>query len=538
MSESYNTNLTNVAVNYIKALKVPVTITSLQQQLTQNPFYPSLYSLSNTLDRFHIPHEAYKIEDDNFEQLTPPFIAYLKNQSTGKDFVLVTLVTRDAVSYISEGQKVKTITKQEFLKNWERIVLQASPDANSGEKDYKVNRKKEIANSNTGRLLIISAIFLFALTLGFFFNSLPGHFAMSAGALLTIKLLGLSATILLLIYETDKSNAFVKSICTAGKQTNCSAVLKSKAAKIFGMSWSEAGFFYFASTFLFLLLPGILYYDQIAALSIANCLAAPYIVFSIYYQWKIVKQWCPLCLTVQGVLFVELIWSVVNFWMHPFLLHESPVGIGLSIAFCIALPMVVWFTIKPLILKAKDEVTFKAAYKRLQYNPDTFNHLLQQQPTAPDGYEDIGITIGNPHAANTIIKVCNPYCGPCAKAHLIIHEIVEQNKDVKLKLIFTATNSEDDVRGMVAKHLLAISSKKDSRQTAHALDEWYLSSGKDYEGFARKYPLNGELKKQGKQIDEMKEWCDEAAITGTPTFFINGRQLPESYSISELKYIL
>ena len=111
MAESYNTNLTNVAINYIKALKVPVTITSLQQQLTQNPFYPSLYSLSNTLDRFHIPHEAYKIEDDNIAQLTPPFIAYLKNLPTGKDFVLVTSITKDAVSYISENQKIKIQSK-------------------------------------------------------------------------------------------------------------------------------------------------------------------------------------------------------------------------------------------------------------------------------------------------------------------------------------------------------------------------------------------------------------------------------------------
>ncbi len=120
--------------------------------------------------------------------------------------------------------------------------------------------------------------------------------------LLLIKLAGIAATTLLLIYEIDKSNAFVKSICTAGKQTNCAAVLQSKASKILGMSWSEAGFFYFASTFLFLLFPGISFMAKICLLSIANCLAAPYILFSVYYQWKVVKQWCPLCLTVQAVL--------------------------------------------------------------------------------------------------------------------------------------------------------------------------------------------------------------------------------------------
>jgi hypothetical protein len=36
----------------------------------------------------------------------------------------------------------------------------------------------------------------------------------------------------------------------------------------------------------------------------------------------------------------------------------------------------------------------------------------------------------------------------------------------------------------------------------------------------------------------MKEWCEEAEISFTPTIFINGRRLPEKYRIEELKYIL
>lgn len=105
-----------------------------------------------------------------------------------------------------------------------------------------------------------------------------------------IKLLRLAATILLLIYEIDKSNTFVKNICTAGKQTNCDAVLNSKAGKFLGMGWGELGFFYFASSTLFLLFPGISFINKVPWLAIAGTTAAPYIIFSIYYQWKVVKQ--------------------------------------------------------------------------------------------------------------------------------------------------------------------------------------------------------------------------------------------------------
>ena len=84
---------------------------------------------------------------------------------------------------------------------------------------------------------------------------------------------------------------------------------------------------------------------------------------------------------------------------------------------------------------------------------------------------------------------------------------------------------------------MAINAKYDIQQTQQALDDWYLAKKKDYDVFALKYPMNGELKEQENKLDLMKHWCDEAEVTATPTFFINGRRLPETYSINELKNI-
>lgn len=469
--------------------------------------------------------------------MAPPFIAYLNGQNTGKDFVLVTSIIENEVAYVSESKKVKKESKKEFRKKWEGIVLEAIADENSGEKYFNVKRKKELGRRNKMNALITMSSLLFIATLYFFLHALAVENLLSASLLILIKIAGLSTTILLLVYEIDKSNSFVKSICMAGKQTNCAAVLNSKSSKVFGMSWSEAGFFYFASSFLFLLFPGINFTSKIVVLSVASTLAAPYIFFSIYYQWKVIKQWCTLCLTVQAVLLMELIWSSWNFWPRLATFSIEPFALNLPIVYCILLPVISWYILKPLILKAKDEPLYKASYKRLLYNPETFNHLLQQQAVAPGGYENIGIEIGNPKAENTIIKVCNPYCGPCAKAHPILDEIVRRNNNIKLKLIFNATNDKDDKRGIAARHLLAVY-KKYVHKTESALSEWYLAEKKDYEEFAKKYPMNGELKKQEDEIEKMKEWCIQAEITFTPTIFINGYRLPGNYKIDELKFIL
>ena len=102
MPENFNTNLVNVASCYLTKLRVPVTVTSLQQNLRENPYFASLYSLSNIFERFNIPHDAYTVDKENFGQLSPPFIAYLKNLPTGKDFVLVISITKEEVQYIAE----------------------------------------------------------------------------------------------------------------------------------------------------------------------------------------------------------------------------------------------------------------------------------------------------------------------------------------------------------------------------------------------------------------------------------------------------
>ncbi len=156
----------------------------------------------------------------------------------------------------------------------------------------------------------------------------------------------------------------------------------------------------------------------------------------------------------------------------------------------------------------------------------------------------MGIDIGNPAATNTLIKVCNPYCGPCAKAHPKIEELLKEMPNVKAKIIFTTPNKPGELAYKPVSHLLAIAAQSNGgREINHALDDWYLADKKDYEIFANKYPPdnyreNGQLAKQGNKIEAMDKWCKEMDIHATPTIFINGYQLPDAYRIEDLQYFL
>ncbi|RZS95835.1 hypothetical protein BC751_1383 [Cecembia calidifontis] len=85
---------------------------------------------------------------------------------------------------------------------------------------------------------------------------------------------------------------------------------------------------------------------------------------------------------------------------------------------------------------------------------------------------------------------------------------------------------------------MAVAAQANQEEIIQALDDWYLPERKEYETFAAKYPMNGELKAQESCIKDMLNWCELENISYTPTIFINGYELPKAYSIEDLKYIL
>ncbi len=538
MAHGFHTNLLNVAKHYVHHLNIPITNKTLRDNLEENPYYPTLYSLSNVFDRFNIPNEAFNVDEGSLDSVKPPFITYCSGQTTGKDFVLVTKITDTHVSYIAENNKLKIIGKENFKSQWKKIVFIGTPDSKSGESDYSAKFKSDLVRRRKQNLLYTCLGILAGMMIYLSLINTSANLIIPITSIILIKLLGLTVTILLLIYEIDKNNSFVKNICTARKKTNCNAVLNSKVNNFLGMSWGEIGFFYFSSTTLFLLFSDFPFINKIIWLSSATTLAVPYILFSVFYQWKVVKQWCPLCLIVQLVLAIEFIWTLFNFWLPKTYLSFNIDSQSIISFFCyLLLPFILWYLIKPLLNTAKLSQGFKFAYKRVLYHPKVFSNLLGEQPKIPDGWEQLGIDIGDPNAATTIIKVCHPYCRPCAKAHPTLGEIVKNNKSVRLKVIFMPSYEENDSANSPAKHLLAVAAYQDVKLTEQALDDWYTTDKKNYEIFAAKYPLNNKLDDQNGKIELMRKWCIAAEITGTPTIFINGRHLPGIYSIEELKNI-
>jgi hypothetical protein len=70
-----------------------------------------------------------------------------------------------------------------------------------------------------------------------------------------------------------------------------------------------------------------------------------------------------------------------------------------------------------------------------------------------------------------------------------------------------------------------------------ALNDWYEQKQKNYEAWAKLYPiaLNGI---EYQKMEQQKAWCQLAEVTATPTLLLNGYRLPQLYQLTDLKYML
>lgn len=521
-------NSIEVTQQLLKQLEVPFTNHKTEEALLQNPDYPSIAAVHDVLQEYKVDNMVLQVEKEKLPEIPVPFIAHLRGKTNG--FITVTKVSDNSIYYTAARSfsKIKTMSREDFEKDWSGVSLLAEKTEQSGEKDFEENLKKEKVQQWRMPFLISATVLLLGLLIGS-----AAAFTVGFTLLTLLKLAGVIITDLLLWYEIDKTNPFLQKVCSGSKATNCNAILQSKASKLFGvLSWSEIGFFYFAGGLLAVTLTKE---GSAPLLAWLNLLALPYTIFSIYYQWRIAKQWCPLCLAVQVLLITE----AVLFFSTG--MHQSlPAAFTAYSVFaaCFLAPIVLWFFIKPYLLKAKEGMEYKNRFFRMKKDPRIFEALLAKQKKITASAAGLGITLGNPNATNTIIKVCNPYCGPCSKVHPEIHDLLLANDNLKVQILFTATVEETDRRSKPVKHLLAIAEKQNENLTEQALHDWYLPDDKDYDAFAAKYPMNGELKKQDEKIKAMNQWCDEVKIEFTPTFFVNGHQLPENYNVNELKYFL
>jgi uncharacterized membrane protein len=527
-------NCVNAACRLISILKVRATRTTVKNKLIIHPDYPSLLSISDTLTDIYVKNTSGLVPAAHLDQLPLPFIVQVRVDEK-EYFTVVTAISNNSVTCMKvDSDSFQTLKRNDFTALWTGIVMLAETTSLSGEQGYDKERITEKINATAATALII------LLTGAWIFTGVSaavgyGRAAWGPFLFTTLQTMGLITSLFLLVHEVDAHNPLLDKMCKPGKLLNCAAVLGSEGAKPGGiLSWSEIGFAYFAGGWLICIWSGM---DEslMGLLAWLNVAVLPYVFFSIYYQWRVVRQWCRLCLAVQAILVLECIVSVSGNLYNGQAFHQAAT---LRWLFAALLPLTGWLLLKGVLLLPKKYTYAQYMLNRFRYDVDVFTASLQKQRTLANDPRGLGITLGAPGAMHRIIKICNPYCGPCAQAHSELEGILENFDNVEVQVIFTATGEEEDKRLAPVKHFLAIAEKGDEALLKQALHDWYSSSKKDYPVFATRYPMNGELQRQLSKVEQMHAWVSANGIQGTPAFFYNGHRLPDTFAIADLNHIL
>jgi uncharacterized membrane protein len=491
----------------------------LKTKIETHPYYPSLLSIKDTLEELHAEVQVFKMLPEKFSTIGLPFLAHVKDKHEEK------------VIFIQKGADYLTYTKNtEF--NFTGIVITAEAGAIPFEnKENTQSLAKEKQANIFKTILTICAL---CLLLSPF---CVAKVTFSEGIVFAANLIGLIFSYFIIEKEFGISNTVSDMICKLSAQKGCDGVLSSTGARITSwLTWGDIGLSYFAISLIYLTLSSVtqglsqvpFYFTALAGILFP--------VYSLYYQLKIAKQFCMLCI---GVLCALACNFFVALFVSPSLWHSTLTNILFSsVIFCIigSAVLTLWLLFKAIFLKAHKSSIYHTLYRRTKRNPAVFMAVLNAKPTIAEGTvaTEEPLAYGNINAPYQLLIACNPYCNPCAFAHTLVHEAFAKYPEhirVGIRFVITQKNfSENSDKVQVVRHLLQYV-KENPSETQNIIHAWYQLE--DIEALMTQFPVTKSANVEHILIEYIA-WDTKVSVRGTPTFWINGKELPSLYSWVDL----
>lgn len=512
----------NIFALFLELLQVKHTRLFSNKLYGEHPNKNNLLGLSQMLSDYLIENKGLKFNNkEDLRLLEPPFIAYVNN-----NFATVFRTDSSNINFIYNGEKVKT-TYTDFYKAWTGEVLVAEPNEKSMEPEYKENIKKE--NVKIIQKYILSFAIILFISSVYISNSI--YKEIGSSILLLINLTGLYISYLLLLKQMHIHSNYADRICTFFKKGDCNNILESSAAKFMGIiSWSEVGFSYFLSNIIIILfLPQFTIYS-----AIINICALPYTIWSIWYQKFKAKQWCTLCLIVQGLLWSIFITNILCSNIKvPLFSIEDIVLVG-----CIyTIPYIALALILPNLIERKKTEKITHELNSLKMKDEIFWTLLKKQPHYDINHTTSKILFGNPDSDMLITILSNPLCTACGYMHERVDKILD-NHESKICIQYILTPFKDELAKSGCELLTAAYLNKNKQEAKKIFHEWFVIKKESKTSLFKEYKYDPSCIILNNEINKHAEWYKESKLNTTPTIMVNGYVLPTIYKIEDLIMII
>jgi uncharacterized membrane protein len=518
-------NVVFVLNKAIRHFQIKVTKSSIKDFLLSHPYYPTLKSVCDALEKWKVEYYPLNLDIDEIKSLEMPFIAHL-NIAAGQ-LVFVEKIEAGQITYYNSENKSRKEEFEKFSGNLSGAVVVMEAKKNSGENEYSKKRQDEIVNKTLLPLCIVSVVVLVCYNLISNYNRPFFQSEILFWGLLITKILGFTASTFLVLHEFKLQSRFTDKICSFSSKTDCDTVLTSNASRLLGwINWADAGLVYFTGTFLYITTTSENY--SLWVLSLLSVLALPYPVFSIYYQAFKAKKWCPFCLVIQIILISEFVLLLPIF--QRFNLQVTDI-VRLIVSFLI--PMSLWLINKAYHITFIDKKRVYYSYLGFKRNPEIFSFLLTK-----NGKEEIHVTkdslvFGAPDSPVILTAFLSLYCNPCADAFKQLKVLLESCPDLKVNIVFSVYG--DDLSRKLINSLYYIYGDKGPSKTIEFLDKWFNTPRQGRMALSEKQHLPAGFDVTETVGEENKKLFEKLKVTGTPTIYVNGYKYPAQYNYSDLE---
>ncbi|MEM6686988.1 MAG: thioredoxin domain-containing protein [Bacteroidota bacterium] len=485
-------------------------------QYESHPEFPSLLALSDTLRFFNVKNDALHVQASEIDNLPSFFITKLKHS---QDDELTFIEAKNTDQYtVYQTSNTHTISKNTLLQKWLGIVFLIDTNDKNPKKKVQLSWK---------HVLLLGCIVSFVGLCTPHFQTLP-YFILFA-----LPAIGLAFSIAALKSVFHLHHTFLDTICGSQKTTDCThvihaenqfSILSDVSLVFFG--YQLLAFIIFAATNTF---PEYVAVEKVVLIG-----TVPVILFSLYYQFVVVKKLCVLCLSISTIILIELTYvstlpNVIAFEHIAFSEYNFHIFLFGLLAFG-------WYSLKAVLTANQHLVLNQIEANRFKRNYTIFRNTLisTSNIVAPP----TSLIFGNPKAKLTLDFITNPYCHHCKEPYKLLKRCLENYPDqITVRMIYNVNLKQLDEKAVsLTQHLYHIHEMYGTETFFEALDFWYATE--NHKQWFEKYHKLFDTTKIRHKLKTHRTWCLSNAISFTPALYINGYAFPKSYALTELNYFI
>jgi thiol-disulfide isomerase/thioredoxin len=504
---------------YLKKEKIHIDQNEFTIQVQSHPDSPSLLAISDTLSFFKISNLATQIRKEDLIHLPDKFIALLKG-SEALPFLAFIEAIENGFRY-TQNEKSITITKESFLDLFQNIVLLAERDT----EELQSSKIKKIPF----QFIALGIIYLASLYItGFPLNLYSFVLLASIGMYLSVQAIS---------QEFGIKTKFSEAVCSLSSNNSCDAVINGEKSKFIGLiNFSVLSIVFFSNQLLVLLFLTIS--NQIISfynISTILLLFSLPVTFTSIYQQFATKKWCPICLAIITVIYLELTTLLLS---HSFSIAINTTSILFYLLALTACYLFIVFT--KTTIKTNVELQSKIAeHNRFKRDYSLFKMALLASDTVTDNVVNSGsIILGNPEANLKIIVVSSPFCGHCKSVHKIIEDLLDRHRDqISIDFRFNLNYELSEKKSItVHQKLVNLYFEKGQDVFLKALHNWF--EYKDIERLEITEETQSTHLKINEILHEQFLWNNDNEVKFTPTLIVNGYHFPKQYDRNDLIHFI